>query len=205
MGGPPSLDILPRRIGQQHRQKNEQHEHGGRRSSSEQAALEHQVIDDKRWKLRRDSRPAIGERADEVEGRNGELQLDDDGSYDDRPKRRQNDAPVHSDRSGAVDLRGLDQVGIDGPKAGEEERHGEARGLPDRSDNDRPDCHVTVDQPVEPEGSPAEVVDELLDSEARIEQPTPDRAGDDERHRQGVEEDGSQHVLAANALIEQDR
>src|SRR6266480_6132825 len=120
MGGPPSLEISPRRVRQQHRKKNQQHEYSRRRTTTEQAALEHQVVDDESRQLGRDSRAAVGKRADEVEGRNGELQLDDDNGDGDRPKRRQNDAPVHSDRSSAVDLRGLDKVGVDGPEAGEE-------------------------------------------------------------------------------------
>src|SRR5689334_12573160 len=160
MDGPPSLDVSPRRIGQQHREKNQQHEYRRRRTATEQAALEHEVVDDKGRQLGRYSRAAIGERAYEIEGRNGELQLDDDDGNGDRPKRRQNDAPVHPDRARPVDLRRLDKVGVDGPKTGKEERHGEARGLPDRSDDNGPDGHVAVDQPVEPEGGPAEVMDE---------------------------------------------
>src|SRR5262249_51860802 len=54
-------------------------------------------------------------------------------------------------------------------------------------------------------GGPAKAVDELLDTDAGIEQPAPDRAGDDEGDGHGVEEDRPQHVLAADALIEQDR
>ena len=65
--------------------------------------------------------------------------------------------------------------------------------------------YVAVDQPVESEGGPAKAVDELLDADTGIEQPAPNRAGDDERYGHRVEEDRPQHVLAADALVEQDR
>ena len=46
---------------------------------------------------------------------------------------------------------------------------------------------------------------QLLDAELGIEQPAPDRAGDDEGDRQRIEEDRAQHVFAAHALVDQDR
>ena len=78
-------------------------------------------------------------------------------------------------------------------------------GVPDGGDDDGVDRHVAVDDPVEAEVGPAEVAHELLDAEAGIEQPAPDRAGDDERHRQRIEEDRAQQVLGADALVEQHR
>src|SRR5262245_17009752 len=205
MGGLPALEISPRRIGQQHSKKDQQHENRCCRTAREQAALEHEVVDDQRGELGGDSGTSAGKRPDEIEGGDGELQLDYDHSHCDRPKRGKNDAPVHAYRPGAIDLCGLDEIGVDRAETGKEERHGEARGLPDRGDDNGPDRHIAVDQPVEPEGGPAKPVDELLNADAGVEQPAPDRAGDDKGNGHRVEEDRPQHVLTADALVEQDR
>src|SRR5215831_17306444 len=205
MGGLPALEISPRRIGQQHSKKDQQHENRCCRTAREQSTLEHEVVDDQRGELGGDSGTSAGKRPDEIEGGDGELQLDYDHSHCDRPKRGKNDAPVHAYRPGAIDLCGLDEIGVDRAETGKEERHGEARGLPDRGDDNCPDRHIAVDQPVEPEGGPAKPVDELLNADAGVEQPAPDRAGDDKGNGHRVEEDRPQHVLTADALVEQDR
>src|SRR5262245_2486370 len=126
MGGLPTLNISPSCIWQQDREKDQQHENRRRRTTRKQAALEHEVVDDEGGKLSRDSRTSTGKRADEIEGGDGELQLDHDHRHCNRPKRGKNDAAVHAYRSGAVDLRSLDKVGVDGAQAGKEKRHGES-------------------------------------------------------------------------------
>src|SRR5262245_8822832 len=121
----PTLKISPSCIWQQDGEKDQQHENRCRRAARKQAALEHEVVDDESGQLSGDARPSTGKRADEVEGGDGELQLDHDNGHCDRPKRGKNDTAVHAYRSGAVDLRSLDEVAVDGAEAGKEERHGE--------------------------------------------------------------------------------
>src|SRR5262249_51754320 len=205
MGGLPALEVSPRGIPQQDSKKDQQHEKRRTRTAREQAALEHEVVNDERGQLSGDAGATTGKRTDEIEGGDSKLQLDYDNGYSDRPKRGKNDTPVHAYRSGAIDLCGLDEVGVDRAEAGKEERHGEARGLPDRGDNHGPDRHISVDQPIEAEGGPAKPVDELLNTDAGVEQPAPDRAGDDEGDGHWIEEDRPQYVLTADALVEQDR
>ena len=76
-------------------------------------------------------------------------------------------------------------------------------GLPDRGDHEGVDRHLLVDDPVEGEVGKAQSRTSLLQAELRIEEPLPDEAGDDERHRVGVEEDGAEHALAAHVLIDE--
>ena len=62
-----------------------------------------------------------------------------------------------------------------------------------------------IDDPVEVETRPAEIVHGLFEPDARIEKKLPRRAGDDERERERIEIDRPQNAFAADLLIEQDR
>src|SRR5262245_20036107 len=100
MGGLPTLEIPPRRIRQQYGQKDQQYENRRRRTAREQSALEHEVVDNEGGQLRGDAGAPTRQRADEIESGDGELQLDDDNGHRDRPKRGENDTPIHTDRPG---------------------------------------------------------------------------------------------------------
>src|ERR1019366_8019135 len=60
-------------------------------------------------------------------------------------------------------------------------------------------------QPVETDGGEADIMRQLLDAEREVEQPSPGQPGDDERHRERIEEHRAQHVLGAHALVDQCR
>ena len=112
---------------------------------------------------------------------------------------------VDARHAGAVDLRRLDQVLVDRAEAGEKQRHGEARGLPDAGDDHRVDRVVACWsiqsnlKSVQPEAA-----DHELDARGRAVEPAPDRAGDDEGDRQRIEVDRPPDRLAAHALVDQD-
>ena len=82
--------------------------------------------------------------------------------------------------------------------------HDEARGLPDRGDHDGVDRHLAVLDPVELEAGPAPSLQRLFEPDARIEEPFPSRAGDDEAERHGVEVERPQHPFGADFLVQED-
>ena len=94
---------------------------------------------------------------------------------------------------------------IDPAQAGQEDRHHQPRRLPDRGDHQRVDDHLPVHEPVEGEALKAGVVHQLLEPEARIEEPLPDQAGDDERHRVGIQKNRAEQALGADLLVDEDR
>ena len=79
----------PQRIGNEHDRERRQHHDRGGRADGDLAALEHEVVDIVGRKGRRDARPAIGQRDDEIEGLDRELQQHDRDRDEDRRDRRQ--------------------------------------------------------------------------------------------------------------------
>ena len=64
---------------------------------------------------------------------------------------------------------------------------------------------MRVDDPVEMEAGPAEIVDGLFESDARIEKQLPRGPGHDEREGERIEIERPQDAFASNLLIEKDR
>jgi hypothetical protein len=71
--------------------------------------------------------------------------------------------------------------------------------------HDGVDRVVAVLDPVEGKTLPAPQMHGVFDADARIEQPFPGGAGDDETERHRIEIDRPQHAFAADLLIEQNR
>ncbi len=83
------------------------------------------------------------------------------------------------------------------------QRHDEAGGLPHGGDHQAVDDPLRVHQPVEAETFPAPVAEQLVQAQARIEQPLPGGAGDDHRQRHGIQVEGADEAFAADALVQQ--
>jgi len=62
---------------------------------------------------------------------------------------------------------------------------------------------IRVHQPVEAKAFPAPVAQQLVQAQARVEQPFPGRPGDDHRQGHGVQVDGADEAFAADTLVEQ--
>ena len=167
-------------------------------------ALEHEVVDVVRRKGRRDARSAVGQRDDEIESLDGELQQHDRDRDEDRRDRRQDHLAIDARRARAVDLRRLDEVRIDRAQAGEKERHREAGRLPDAGGDDRIDRGVAIGDQAEGEIVPAEAAHQKFDARVGAIEPAPHRAGDDERDRERIEKDRPPYRFAAHALIDGD-
>ena len=130
---------------------------------------------------------------------------DDEGRQERGPQEGDDDPPVELPVRSPVDLRSLEDFVVDAAQTGEEHRHHEARGLPDRRDDDGVDRHVAVLDPVEGETLPSPLPHDALEPDAGVEEPFPRRSGDDERQRHGIEVDRPQHPLAPDLLVEEDR
>ncbi|MNF85963.1 hypothetical protein D3C84_683830 [compost metagenome] len=122
-----------------------------------------------------------------------------------RAQARQDDAQVDGRQAGAIHLGGADDRLVHPAQAGEEQRHDEARRLPHGGDHQAVDDPVRVHQPVQAKALPAPVAQQLVQAQAGVEQPLPGGAGDDHRQRHGVEVDGADEALAADALVQQHR
>ena len=120
------------------------------------------------------------------------------------PHQRDDDAAVDGDGRGAVDLGRLDDLVVDAAQAGEKHRHDEARRLPDGGNDDGVDRELAFLDPAEGEALPAPVLHDVLKADARVEEPFPGDAGDDEGQRHGIEIDRAQEAFAADLLVEQD-
>ncbi len=120
-----------------------------------------------------------------------------------RSQARQHDAQVDGRQARTVHLGSADDRLIDAAQTGQEQRHDEARGLPYGSDHQAVDDPVRIDQPVEAKAFPAPVTQQLVQTQAGIEQPLPGGTGDDHRQCHGVQVDGADQPLAADALVQQ--
>ena len=112
---------------------------------------------------------------------------------------------VEPERADAIDLGGPDDLFVDRAQAGQKQGHDEARRLPDSGHYNGIDGHLRIDQPVELKVGKPQVLNRLLDAQARIEKPLPGGASDDEAERHGVQIDGADDALGADFLVQQDR
>ena len=146
----------------------------------------------------------MGQRDDEIEGLDGELQQHDRDGDEDRRDRGQDHLAVDAHGASAVDLRRLDEVRVDRAQAREKQRHGEAGRLPDAGGDDGVDRGVAVGGQAEGEIVPAEAAHQKFDAGVGAIEPAPHRAGDHERHRERIEKDRPPHRFAPHALIDGD-
>ncbi len=122
-----------------------------------------------------------------------------------RPQRRNHDASIDGRQAGAVNHGRFDDAVVDAAQAGQEQGHHESRRLPDAGDHHRIDRKIGIYQPVEMEVGEAPVVHHFFQAQARIQNPLPGSAGNNERERHRIQVDRAQCTFAADLLVQEDR
>ena len=157
-----------------------EHDHRRGGADAHLVAGEGVGVHEGRRQLGRRARAAAGQGDDQVVGLDRHVREHHEGRHEGGPELRDDDPAVEREGRRAVDLRRLHHLVVDAAQAGEEHRHHEARRLPDRGDDDGVDRHVAVLDPLEGEALPAPAAHHRLQPDARVEEPLPGGAGDDE-------------------------
>jgi len=190
-------------IGHDDRQHGAKHEHCARRPQAHLATGEGVGVHEHRRQVGGVTGAAGRHRRDQVEALDGDVGKDHQRAEEHRAQARQHDAQIDARQAGAVDLRGAHDRLVDPAQPGEKQRHDETGGLPYRGDHQAVDDPIRVHQPVEAKAFPAPVAQQLVQAQARVEQPFPGRPGDDHRQGHGVQVDGADEAFAADTLVEQ--
>ncbi len=129
------------------------------------------------------------------------MSQNDDRTQENRADRRNDDTEIDPGEAGTVHIGCANDVLIDAAQCRKEHCHDKARCLPDCCDHNRVDRHVRIDQPVELEARPAEVMHHAFKAKARIKKPFPDSTRHDKGQGHRIKEDRAKRTFGANTLI----
>ena len=130
---------------------------------------------------------------------------DDHGRERDGPQQGEDHVTKRLKLRGTVDPSRLTQLLRDATQAGQEHRHTETAHLPDRRDGQRVQRRARARQPARLQEIQVQIVKEHVEAVVRVEDPAPDRAGDDEGDGQREHEDVLKDDGSSKLLVEQHR
>ena len=134
---------------QEHQQRDQQHHHRRGRGVAEVLLLAERVDDEVGRHPGRLARPAVRHRQDDVVGLDDAERQQDGAGQEGELHHRDDDLDIEPPEADAVEPGGGPDLGIDRLQPGDHQRHVEARGLPDRGEDDRVHRGVALGEPVE--------------------------------------------------------
>ena len=136
-------------VGNHDRGDRHQHDHRAGGAHRHLIARERVGIHERRRQFGGTARILAGDGQHEIVGFDRHVGEHDDGGEKHRPHDRDHDPPIGRIGGGAVDLRGLQDLAVNAPKAREKHRHDKAGRLPDARNRDAIDHHAGIDDPIE--------------------------------------------------------